>query len=99
MALSPAAVPAEHSYVVRKPCRACRRPDKFVYHVPDEIWEPVVPSILRSRAVCLVCFDDFPAMRRVNYARNLMLGLRFAGDAASFEFEVRRAIPSVYSSA
>jgi hypothetical protein len=82
---------------VRKLCGACGRPDKFVYQVSDDIWERVVPSGLRNRVVCLVCFDDFAAMRRVNYARHLTVSLRFAGDAATFEFEVRRAIASVYS--
>jgi len=82
---------------VRNLCGACGRPDKFVYHVPDDTWERVVPSVLRNRIVCLVCFDDFAAMRRVNYARHLTLFLRFAGDAATFELEVRRAVPSVYS--
>jgi hypothetical protein len=84
---------------VRKLCGACGRPDKFVYHVPDDVWERVVPSVLRNRVVCLVCFDDFAAMRRLNYARDLTLALRFAGDAATFEFELRRAIASVYSHA
>jgi hypothetical protein len=80
-------------------CGACGRPDKFEYHVTDDIWERVVPSALRSRYVCLVCFDDFAAMRRVSYARHLTMTLRFAGDAATFEFQVRRAVPSAYCSA
>ena len=82
---------------MRKLCGVCGRPDKFVYHVPDDIWERVVPGVLKNRVVCLVCFDDLAAMRRVNYARHLTVRLRFAGDAASFEFEVRRAIASVYT--
>jgi hypothetical protein len=64
--------------------------------VPDDIWQRIVPRALRNRKVCLVCFDDFAAMRRINYAAHLTISLRFAGDAATFEFEVRRAIPSVY---
>ena len=81
---------------MRQICGACGRPDKFKYRVPDDIWERVVPRALRNRIVCLVCFDDFAAMRRVSYARHFLMSLRFAGDAAAFEFEVRRAIPSVY---
>ena len=80
-----------HHYVVRKLCGAGGRPDKFEYHVPDDIWERVVPTALRNRSVRLVCFDDFAAMRRVNYARHLAVSLRFVGDAATFEFEMRRA--------
>ena len=76
---------------MRKLCGACGRPDKFEYHVPDDIWGRVVPSALRKRGVCLVCFDDFAAMRRVNYARHLTVSLRFDGDAATFEFQLRRA--------
>ena len=82
---------------MRKLCGVCGRPDKFVYYVPDDIWERVVPGVLKTRVVCLVCFDDLAAMRRVNYARHLTVRLRFSGDAASFEFEVRRAIASVYT--
>ena len=81
---------------MRKLCGACGRPDKFEYHVPDDLWERIVPSVLRNRFVCLVCFDDLAAMRRVNYARHLMVTLRFAGEAATFELEVRRAVTSVH---
>ena len=88
---------------ILRSCGSCVGPvaarDKFVYHVPDDVWERVVPSALRNRVVCLVCFDDFAAMRRLNYARDLTLALRFAGDAATFELEVRRAVASVYSNA
>jgi hypothetical protein len=82
---------------VRKLCGACGRPDKFEYHVPDDLWERVVPTALRKRFVCLVCFDDLAAMRRVSYARHITLRLRFAGEAATFELEIRRARASVYS--
>ena len=81
---------------MRQLCGACGRPDKFVYRVPDEIWQRVVPSALRNRVVCLVCFDDFAAMRRVNYASRLTLSLRFEGDAATLDFQIRRAVASVY---
>jgi hypothetical protein len=81
---------------VRKLCGACGRPDKFEYHVPDDIWQRVVPNALRKRNVCLVCFDDFAAIGRVNFARHLTISLRFLGDAATFEFQLRRATPSAY---
>jgi hypothetical protein len=86
-----------HPLFVRKLCGACGRPDKFIYRVPDDVWQRVVPSALKNRFVCLVCFDDFAAMRRVSYARDLTVSLRFAGDAATFELEVRSAVPAVYS--
>ena len=82
---------------MRRICGACGRPDQFQYRVPDEIWERVVPRTLKNRTVCLVCFDDFAAMRRINYATRLKMSLRFAGDAAILDFEVRRAVPSVFS--
>src|SRR3989442_14350704 len=76
---------------MRKLCGVCGRHDKFVYHVPDDIWERVVPSVLKNRVVCLVCFDDLAAMRRVNFAQHLSGRPRFWGDDASIEFESPRA--------
>lgn len=69
-------------------CKACGRPDKFDFHVPDEVWLSVVPDALCSRVVCLSCFDGFARERRVNYATRLS-ELWFAGEAATFEFQIR----------
>jgi hypothetical protein len=82
---------------VRQLCKVCGRPDKLEYRVPDQVWQRVVPSTLRNRVVCLTCFDDFAAMRRVNYATSIQLTLRFDGEAATLDLWVRQAVPSVYS--
>lgn len=68
-------------------CKACRHRDKFNFHVPDDIWEAVVPRHLRNRVVCLSCFDEFARQRRVDYAPYLHT-LYFAGDRGGFTFEV-----------
>ena len=72
-------------------CKACGRRDKFDFHVPDEVWEAVVPLRLRNRVVCLACFDGFACRKGINYASHLQ-ALCFAGDRASFSFEVASAV-------
>lgn len=66
-------------------CKACGRPDKFNFHVPDEVWREVVPTHLRNYVVCLYCFDDFAEVKGVKYAAHLG-ELYFAGKRATFRF-------------
>jgi hypothetical protein len=72
-------------------CKACGYRDKFDFHVPDEIWEAVVPAYLRGRVVCLACFDDFAEERGIDYAAHVST-LYFAGDGAAFELRVVSAV-------
>lgn len=44
--------------------------------------------MFRSRVVCLSCFDDFAFNNGVEYSEYLEVPC-FAGDRASFEFEVK----------
>lgn len=62
-------------------CKACGHRSKLDFNVPDGIWE--VPEALRTRVICLACFDGFAAERGVNYAAPLV-DLYFAGDRAAF---------------
>lgn len=66
-------------------CKACGHRSKLDFNVPDEIWECVVPEALRTRVICLACFDTFAAERGVSYAAQLV-DLYFAGDRAAFRF-------------
>lgn len=75
----------------RQRCKACGRLDKFNFNVPDTVWAAVVPAHLRTRVVCLGCFDDFAERRGVPYAASLR-SLWFAGDKAVFEFSVQRRV-------
>ncbi|WP_158013856.1 hypothetical protein [Sphingomonas sanxanigenens] len=75
----------------RQRCRFCQRPDKFNFHVPDEIWGKVVPSAFDGAALCLFCFDAFAEARGVEYASSLG-ELCFAGDKAVFEFSVKNRV-------
>lgn len=68
-------------------CKGCGNRDKFDFHVPDHIWEAVVPTHLRTRVVCLACFDDFAGLRGIEYAAHVS-ALYFAGDGAALEFRV-----------
>lgn len=65
----------------RQTCKACHRPDKFNFHVPDQVWTEVVPPELRRLVVCLDCFDEFARRSGVEYASALS-ELWFAGDQA-----------------
>jgi hypothetical protein len=69
----------------RQTCKACGRPDKFDFHVPDRVWAAVVPASLRNRVVCLYCFDSFAHAKGVEYGKHIHT-LYFAGDAANLIF-------------
>ncbi|MBI3894955.1 MAG: hypothetical protein HY313_03400 [Acidobacteria bacterium] len=71
----------------RQTCKVCLREDCFDFHVPDEVWQRIVPHEFQNSAVCLGCFDRFAAERKVDYTPYLAL-LYFAGDQACFEFKV-----------
>ena len=75
----------------RQTCKACGRPDKFDFHVPDKVWAAVVPPELVNRVVCLFCFDEFARQKGVSYADHVGL-LYFAGDRGSFTFVVEHAV-------
>lgn len=75
----------------RQTCKVCGRPDKFNFHVPDQIWNEVVPEEYRNRVVCLYCFDEFAERAGKRYAASLR-ELIFAGDAATFFFIAETAL-------
>ena len=75
----------------RQTCKACNRPDKFNFHVPDAIWLAVVPVELSTRVVCLGCFDTFAREAGVAYAASLT-SLYFAGDRAALSFRAVSAV-------
>ena len=71
----------------RQTCKVCGRRDYFDFHVPDEMWKTIVPPEYQNRVVCLACFDRFAYDRKVDYGSQLRQ-LYFAGDQASFTFDV-----------
>jgi hypothetical protein len=71
--------------VRRQKCKVCGCPDKFDFHVPDTIWEKIVPSRYLNKVVCLGCFDKFAFEKQVDYSGSLEV-LYFAGDRAIFKF-------------
>jgi hypothetical protein len=70
----------------RQTCKVCRCPDKFDFHVPDSVWNQVVPRQFLNKVVCLGCFDKFAYEKQIDYAGSLDV-LYFAGDRAIFRFE------------
>ena len=72
---------------MQQTCKACGRPDKFDFHVPDEVWEAVAGAEYMNKVVCLGCFDAMAHQKGVDYARSLE-SLFFAGERASFVFGV-----------
>lgn len=78
-------------------CKVCGRRDKFNFHVPDKIWESIVPKKLQNRVICLACFDRFAKERGVDYAPYLS-GLCFAGDQTSLQLQVVTCNCSPFSS-
>jgi hypothetical protein len=80
------ATPAPLADAQRQKCKACGCADKFDFHVPDAIWNEIVPAQLRNNVVCLSCFDKFAFEKQVDYAGSVDV-LYFAGDRAIFKFE------------
>ena len=70
----------------RQTCKVCSCPDKFDFHVSDDMWERVVPERYQNNVVCLACFDNFALERKVDYA-NSIEALYFAGDRAVLIFQ------------
>jgi hypothetical protein len=68
----------------------CERPDKLNFHVPDDIWQRVVPRAING-PVCLFCFDALAEARGVDYARSVG-EIWFAGDKAVFELHAKRRV-------
>ena len=75
-------------------CKACGKRDKFNFHVPDDVWDTVVPLDLRSLVVCLECFDGFAASAKVSYADSIDVDFYFVGDAATLLMQIQNRIPS-----
>lgn len=76
----------------RQRCRVCDRPDKFNFHVPDDVWARAVPAAFAGSPVCLFCFDALAEARGVEYAKSLS-ELWFAGDKAVLGFSVETRVP------
>lgn len=74
----------------RQKCSVCGCHEKFNFHVPDEIWEKVIPKKYRNRVICLSCFDNFAREKDVDYSESIT-DLIFAGDKAAVKFETKSA--------
>jgi hypothetical protein len=72
--------------VRRQTCRVCRCRDKFDFHVPDEMWEKIVPTEYQNKVVCLSCFDKFAREKQVDYSDSLEV-LYFVGEQATLKFQ------------
>lgn len=69
----------------RQRCKVCWCADGFNFNVPDAVWAAVVPEPLRSRVICLSCFDALAQEKGVEYSEHIH-ALFFSGQLASFEF-------------
>lgn len=72
---------------LQQTCRACHCVDKFNFHVPNSLWEQVVPENLRNSVVCLDCFDGFAAEKELQYT-HVLDTVYFAGEKAQIELRV-----------
>ena len=68
-------------------CRSCHCVDKYNFHVPDFLWEQIVPEDLQNSVVCLSCFDVFAAEKELQYT-HVLDTLYFAGKKAQMELKV-----------
>jgi hypothetical protein len=70
-------------------CKVCGVRDDLDFHVPDRVWEVVVPNDFRRLVVCLRCFDRFAWEKGIQHQRSPRF-LYFVGDPACFKFRVVR---------
>lgn len=76
-------------------CKLCGGRDCFNFNVSNEIWERVVPRSLRTKVVCLPCFDALASRKGINYADALDAEFYFVGEMASLTMKIiHRAEPS-----
>ena len=55
----------------RQTCKDCWRAGGLDFHVPDEVWQAVVPG--RTTVLCLDCFDRRAEAARVDYSPTIRL--------------------------
>lgn len=72
--------------LLRQRCKVCGCRDKFDFHVPDHIWNEVIPGKYRNRVVCLACFDDFASKKKADYSASIKR-LYFAGNNISLRLK------------
>ncbi len=73
-------------YLLQQRCKVCGCRDKFDFHVPDHIWENIIPEKYQNKVVCLACFDDFASKRKVDYSTSIQM-LYFAGNNIAIKFK------------
>ena len=73
----------------RQRCKVCWHADGFNFGVPDWLWQAVVPPALQKHVICLRCFDDFAAAKRIDYQDHLDAELYFAGDQAALVLRIQ----------
>jgi hypothetical protein len=55
----------------RELCKACWHPVTVGFHVPDEVWNLVVPDRLPGDVLCLGCFTRLADEKRVEWDREI----------------------------
>ena len=78
---------------MQQTCKKCGRPDKFDFHVPNDIWEAVVGIEYKNKVVCLSCFDDIANTKGIKYSDSLQV-VYFAGSRATFVLQVVSSVDS-----
>ncbi len=76
---------------MQQTCKMCGQPDKFDFHVPDELWQAIVPQNYQTLAVCLYCFDEEAAAKGIDFA-TAFTEIWFAGRSVSMNLRVNRAV-------
>jgi hypothetical protein len=75
----------------RQTCKCCLRPDGFSFHLPDDVWNRIVPEEYRNRVLCLFCFDRFALEAGADYT-SYISDMMFVGDAADFDLQITRRL-------
>jgi len=73
-------------------CKVCNQRDKFDFYVANDDWQRILsdrPDLV-DRVICLSCFDDIAAKKKLRF--DLLGPLYFAGDAMSLSFNLSRGV-------
>ena len=55
----------------REICKICYHVNAVGFHVPDCVWEAIVPEFAQNGVVCLTCFTRLGDEKGINWSDNI----------------------------
>jgi hypothetical protein len=64
---------SRHRFASREICKLCYQVNRIGFHVPDHIWQLVVPDGARQSVICLPCFTRLADEKLIPWDRQIEL--------------------------